>query len=199
MPKRRRPRAAAIAAVAILGAAACADDGDVSMASLLAQYPALDTRYADGVSSCTPIKPDRPLSLLISQPLFDIDGDLPPGLVITDVIATAPPDVDFVGIQVSSVEDEGGVPFAAPMDDPRWGRLEPSPLPYEPGPSDRFALGALVEIPANGPANPEEPIIEITGFEFEVDGRSGVMPVERIAYVSFDSVDAEDFCPQLPG
>ena len=68
-----------------------------------------------------------------------------------------------------------------------------SDLPAEPG-SDA-GLGVVIEVPIDGKANPDEPVINITGVEYvDQEGGSYFQPLDRTHWISRRDLGDESYC-----
>ena len=107
----------------------------------------------------------------------------PEDIVFTEIVGHSP-----AGFEYTPVLVEGDASFIMQevlfAEDPTFlDDMEFFPLPHAPDQSKDFALGVIVDIPADADDDPE-PVIVMSGAKYTTDGKDATLQFDRVGLVS---------------
>lgn len=145
-----------------------------------------------GSRSCISIVTDEDAELFAG--IFTVwhDQPVPGDLRYTGIVAESRLGYEFSPVLLT--HSEGIPPDAVVINDPFWKDLLTSePLPASPT-TDRYAIGALVDVPRDGDETPNDVALIITGLTYVLDGVEHTRKVNHAVWISRLQADDSDFC-----
>lgn len=159
------------------------------------RYPALSD--AGGFLSCAAVPGGGAERLLVAHPRTPSTEPLPDDIRFTEILGSSPAGWSFQSVAFTG--DISSIPMNGLLDQnaDRAPDYDTIPLPFRPdGPTD-FALGVIIDVPAETADNPPA-AVEVTGARYDTGGASYTLEFDYEVFVTRLAQDDPDYCNQ-PG
>lgn len=166
--------------------AACGLSGDDPSA----EYSSLSGQYS-GILTCTPVTDGEVERLLATHGLTRASDPLPDDIKFTGIVGSSPVGWSYEPVAITGETLTYGAHLSQESDADRG--YEISPLPFRPDGVTNFALGVIVDVPAESETNPPM-AMKITGAEYTTGGKSYTMEFDRELFVTRAPMDDPEYC-----